>query len=253
MRIAVCGLGRAGKVLARKIIDGCVDELCCAICRDGSPIANEDVGAVLGMYQLGIPVIPISLSAKEMCSREVEVVIDFSNKGCSLKMAEICADIGISMVVCTTNFEKEEIQELERIGVHSPKGMVYAPNLTVGINLLMEFVGRLSKLLPDFDFEIIERHGKGKQKVTTTAKLIAEQIGRENVPISAVRLGGYVGVHEVTAANENERLTIIHESFTREAFAEGALMAARYIVDKKGYHVMSDVIKELERKLIGQE
>lgn len=56
----------------------------------------------------------------------------------------------------------------------------------------------------------------------------------------------------MTAANENERLTIIHESFSREAFADGALMAASYIVDKKGYYEMSDVIRELETKMLAR-
>lgn len=250
MRIAVCGLGRAGKALAHKIIDGCIDELCCAVCREGSATAGMDIGCVLGMHELGIPVVPIPASAEELARRHVDVVIDFSNKDTSLKMARICADASISMVVCTTGFSSGELQALQGIGTHSAKGMVYAPNLTVGINLLMEFVGRISKLLPDFEFEIIERHGKGKKKVTTTARLIAERIGRDDIPISAIRLGGYVGVHEVTAANENERLTIVHESFSRDAFAQGALMAARYIVGKGGYHNMSDVIGELEDKLM---
>ena len=57
-------------------------------------------------------------------------------------------------------------------------------------------------------------------------------------------------MHEVTAANENERLTIVHESFSRDAFANGALMAARYILGKSGYHEMSDVIQELEDKMM---
>lgn len=250
MRIAVCGLGRAGKVLARKIIEDGKDELCCAICRDESTIADQDVGTVLGMSERGIPVVPISGTAKELVNRDVDVVIDFSNKNTTLKMAKICAENDISMVVCTTNFEQEELEELRSIGEHSSKGLIYAPNLTIGINLLMEFVERISKLLPDFDFEIVERHRKEKKKVTTTAKLIAKRIDRDNVPISAIRVGGYVGVHEVTAANENERLTIVHESFSRDAFANGALMAARYIIDKSGYHEMSDVIQELEDKMM---
>lgn len=249
MRIAVCGLGRAGKVLARKILEEGKDELCCAICRDGSEAAHKDVGTVLGMYKLDIPIVPISVSAKEMLARNTDVVIDFSNKNATLNIAEICAKNGISMVVCTTNFEKEELAKLKKIGESSEKGLIYAPNLTIGINLLMEFVARISKLLPDFDFEIIERHRKEKKKVTTTAKLIAGRIDRDNVPISSIRVGGYVGVHEVTAANENERLTIVHESFSRDAFANGALMAARYIVEHTGYHEMSDVILELEDRL----
>lgn len=250
MRIAVCGLGRAGKVLARKIIEDGRDELCCAICREESRIVDRDVGTVLEMPELGIPVVPISVSPEVMKERKVDVVIDFSNKNTTLKMAALCAEHNISMVVCTTNFEPEELAELKGIGERASKGLIYAPNLTIGINLLMEFVERISKILPDFDFEIVERHRKEKKRVTTTAKLIAGRIDREHVPISAIRVGGYVGVHEVTAANEHERITIVHESFSREAFANGALMAADYIVGKSGYYEMSDVIRELEEKMM---
>lgn len=250
MRIAVCGLGRAGKVLARKIIEDDENELCCAICREESLIVNQDVGAVLEMCELGIPVVPISDSVNVMLERQVDVLIDFSNKNMTMKMARLCAEHKISMVVCTTNFEQDELTELKIIGEQAPGGLIYAPNLTIGINLLMEFVERISKMLPDFDFEIIERHRKEKKRVTTTAKLIAERIAREDVPISAVRVGGYVGVHEVTAANENERITIVHESFSREAFANGALMAAKYIVGKSGYYEMYDVIRELEDNMM---
>lgn len=253
MKIAVCGLGRAGKALAQKIISEGLDELCCAVCRDGSLTADKDIGTVLGMPEKGVPVVRYSACAEEMRKKNVDVVIDFSHKDTSLKMARLCAEHEISMVVCTTNFEEEELEELKRIGACAKKGLVYAPNLTVGINLLIEFVERISKLLPGFDFEIVERHGKGKKRVTSTAKLIASRIDRDSVPISAVRVGGYVGLHEVTAADENERLTIIHESFSRSAFANGALLAARYIAGKSGYHEMSDVILELEDKMLNRE
>lgn len=250
MKIAVCGLGRAGKVLARKIIDDGRNELSFAICRDESKIAGMDVGTVLDMYELGIPVVPISNMSKELENRNVDVVIDFSNKNTTMVIAEKCAEKKVGLVVCTTNFEIEELEKLRHIGAESEGGLIYAPNLTIGINFVMEFVEKISKLLPNFDFEIIERHRKEKKPITTTARMIAGRIDRENVPISSIRVGGYVGVHEVTAASEDERITIVHESFSRNAFANGALMAADYIVDKKGYHEMTDVISELEKKIM---
>lgn len=249
MRIAVCGLGRAGKVLAHKLIHDDKNILCCGICRDISKTANEDIGHILEMPLLNIPVIPLNRIEKELIERKVDVVIDFSHKDTTMQLAKVCQRANVSLIVCTTNFEPEELVVLQEIGNTCNAGMVYAPNLTIGVNLLMSFVERMSKLVPDFDFEIIERHRKDKKRITTTAKLIAARIHRENVPISSVRLNGYVGVHEVTATNENERITIVHESFSREAFASGALMAAQYIVGKKGYHEMADVIKELEKNI----
>ena len=60
-------------------------------------------------------------------------------------------------------------------------GIVYAPNLTVGVNLLMEFVKKIANVLPDFDFEIIEKHPKDKAKVTATARMISQAINRGEV------------------------------------------------------------------------
>lgn len=247
MKIAIMGLGRAGKVLVKKVLQSRQDELVCGICRKESGNKGKDIGMILEMPRQGIPV----LDMDEFCSftdtHDVDVIIDFSHKSASLKLAEICAQKDIGLVVCTTDFNENEIDILKNSVREN--SLIYAPNLTIGINLLMEFVERISKILPDFDFEIIERHMKGKPPVTTTAKRIASVIQRDDVPISSVRVGGYVGVHEVTAANENERLTIVHESFTRNAFASGALMAARYICGKSGYYEMKDVIYELEKNV----
>lgn len=250
MRIAICGFGRAGKSLAHKIVTEGEHVLCAVLNRDESASVGKDSGELLEMPANGIKVTPISDAVKVLTEAKADVVIDFSNKDTTLKLAKICIDAPVSYVVCTTSFSNEQLIELKSIGEKFNKGLIYAPNLTVGINLLMDFVRQISLMLPDFDFEIVERHSKGKPRVTTTAKVIASKIERDEVPISSVRVGGYVGVHEVTAANKNERITIVHESFTREAFAHGALLAASYINrNPSGYHEMSDVIQEMKNAL----
>lgn len=244
MRIAVCGLGRAGKELARKIISEGKMELVMAVCRDTSISAGRDVGELLDMPPQGIEVYKLSETTEMLKAKKVDVVIDFSAKEISLKLAEICEAAGTNLVVCTTNFSEEEKEVLRR--KENKIGIVFAPNLTLGINLLIEFVAKLSKILPEFDFEIVERHRRDKPRVTTTARLISKAIDRGETPISSVRIGGYVGVHEVTAASEEERITIEHESFSRQAFAKGALLAAEFVKNKKGFYEMKDVIAALE-------
>lgn len=246
MRIGVCGLGRAGKTLVQKILNEGKDELCCVICRNESADCNKDVGELLGLAPNSIPVVSICDAKEELINKNVEVVIDFSHKNLSMELAKLCVEIGVGVVICTTNFSPEEEYELRSVGEKATHGLVYAPNLTIGVNMLMEFVEKLSRIMPDWDFEIVERHEKNKKRVTTTAKLIASSIHRDDVPISAIRLDGYVGVHEVTATNGRERITIVHESFTREAFAYGALLAAKYILGKKGFYCMADVINNIE-------
>lgn len=249
MNIAVCGVGRAGKELARKVISEGNINLSMALCRDTSKSAEKDIGELLDMPKQGIVIYKLSEAVKKLTEKKVDVVIDFSARETSLKLAEICQKAGVNLVICTTNFSEEEIEHLKIIGSSKKLGLVYAPNLTLGINLLMEFVAKLSKILPEFDFEIVERHRRDKPRVTTTAKLISKAIARGETPISSVRTGGYVGVHEVTAASEEERITIEHESFSRQAFAKGALLAAEFVKEKKGFFEMKDVIAALEEKI----
>ena len=111
--------------------------------------------------------------------------------------------------------------------------------------MLIDFVKKLTVLFNDFDFEIIERHPKNKAKPTRTAEIIANTISKKSVNISSIRLDGYVGVHEVIATNGFEKITISHESFSRVAFANGALVAANYINDKIGFYSINQVFHEI--------
>ncbi len=250
MNIGVCGLGRAGKEMVRMIMKLKEDQLVMAVCREESSTAGRELGELLELPEIGVTIIKLSEIREYSKYVKVDVIIDFSHPSTSLKLADICKELGIHLVICTTNFDEKEQCRLREIGNLGTIGMVYAPNLTIGINLLMEFVEKISRILIDFDFEIIERHGKSKPRPTTTARLISNVINRGDTPISSIRVGGYVGVHEVTAASDYERISIIHESFSRQAFANGALIAAKFIVDKKGLYGMQEVIGNLEEKLI---
>jgi len=245
MNIAICGLGRAGKELAIKVITEHEHELVMGICRDNSLTAGADIGELLSMSSLGVYIYTLSECEQVIEEKKVDVIIDFSKKDTSLKLLSICKKTQTNLVICTTNFTEKEQRYLKEMGDSNEFGLVYAPNLTLGINLLIEFVAKLSKILPEFDFEIVERHCKDKPRVTTTARLIAKAIDRGETPISSVRAGGYVGIHEVTAASEEERITIEHESFSRKAFAKGALLAAKFINGKQGFYQMKDVIGDL--------
>lgn len=249
MNIAVCGLGKAGKVLAKSIIDDNNNNLSLAICRNESLTSGKDVGTILGTINLDIPIVPLDEAVKELRARNIDVVIDFSNKDTSLKLLDICDKASVNLVICTTNMSDDEERVIKAIAQKANIGVVEAPNLTIGINLLMDFVETLSIILPDFDFEIVEKHRRDKPRITTTAKIIAKKIHRDEVHISSVRAGGYVGIHEVIAASENERITIEHESFNRMAFSNGALLAAKFVFNRKGYYTMSDVIKDLKASI----
>lgn len=241
-RIAICGFGNAGRELARTIIDDEKYELAFALCSEHSSKAGKDAGELLGMGDLGVKIYRDSEFSKAIEESPADIMINFSVTAMSLTLVKMCALAGVSTVVCTTEHSEESLRQMEDAAHQAGVGVVIASNLTIGINVLMKYAADLSKTLPEFDIAVQERHRKGKAPITGTAKQIVKATGREDVPISCVRAGGYSGLHEVTAASANERITIIHESFSRGAFSDGALAAADYIKDRKGFYYMSDVV-----------
>ena len=101
-------------------------------------------------------------------------------------------------------------------------------------------------IFPNYEFDILEKHPKGKKKPTATAKMLAKAARDDEISIHSVRMDGYIGVHQITITDGIERITLVHESLSRQAFAKGAILAAEYIQGKTGFFRMEDVIHHLE-------
>ena len=247
MNIVVCGYGRAGTALMREIIVSKKDNLVGVLCRDESASAGCDIGKFVkddgAIY--GLTISKISDAKDALRDKKVDVIVDFSNRTMAQPLLNLCSEIHCNLVVCTTNHTPEEIGCFGQIAEQQEIGVVYAPNLTIGINLLLDFTKKLSNVLDDFQYEIIERHPTNKPIPTATSRIIAETINKEKIPIHSMRMEGYVGVHELVATDGVERITIRHESLSRAAFAKGALIAAKFVKGKTGLFFMKDVIKEL--------
>lgn len=241
INLALCGLGRAGTAFVDTILKSEKYNLTLVVAREESKTVGMNVGEVLNV-----------LMKKELIIKKIEdvteedrfdILVDFSNGETTVKLVEMCRRLNKKIVICPTNFTKTQIGEFKKTGKEI--GIVFAPTLTIGINLLIDFAKKVSALFPQFEFEIVERHGKQKARPTATSKIIANEIEQDKVQISSVRLDGYIGIHEVTATNGNERISVIHESLSRNAFVEGALLAASFIKDKIGYFEMKDIINSL--------
>ena len=243
MRIALCGLGKAGKQFVEHTMQNKEFLLCAVLCRDESSTAGKTVKEVTNLNTSDSLIVQRISEFKN--NEKIDVIIDFSNKSTTFELLKVCCEFGIKLVICPTNFSDEEILFIKETTQKAKIGVVFAPTLTVGINMLIDFVKKLTVLFNDFDFEIIERHPKNKAKPTKTAEIIANTISKKSVNISSIRLDGYVGVHEVIATNGFEKITISHESFSRVAFANGALVAANYINDKIGFYSINQVFHEI--------
>lgn len=254
IKLCVSGLGRTGKEIAKAALNQKDIQLVSAICSPTSSSKNLDLGKVLEIDDTGI-IIKGSDKLEEVIFRNrPDVVIDFSNPKAALKNALIFSKYRVNLVLGTTGFSNYDLRRIIVMARKYKNGIVYAPNITLGVNVLMLLTNLTASLLNNYDFQITEVHHKNKlDSPSGTAKKIALEIqgglkntglsiSTENVPINSVRAGGVIGKHEVMIAGQEDKIEIVHESFSRKAFAEGALKAARFINKKSGYYEMRDVL-----------
>lgn len=178
--------------------------------------------------------------------RGVDVVIDFTTPQAVVQNIEACAKAGASMVVGTTGWSAElpRVKELvERSGI----GFLYAPNFSVGVNVLFEIARAAGAALRHgYAGHIVERHHEQKKdKPSGTAakmKQIMDQAGGTNLEITSIREGDVVGTHVILLDSANDTMMITHDAKSRRGFAEGAVQAAEWLPGKKGFFEFKDVL-----------
>ncbi|MFL0249360.1 4-hydroxy-tetrahydrodipicolinate reductase [Clostridium neuense] len=254
IKVCLIGIGKTGKEVARMIMEQENMELVAAICSLGSLKKHKDLGQLTGNEKIGVKVESADDLENVILKTKPDVVIDFSTPKATLENLDIVSKMKVNMVIGTTGFSELEIKKIEKVASINNTGIVYAPNITRGVNVLMILTKLATILLNNYDFQISEIHYKNKKDIPSgTAIKIAKEIENglnytgknisdKNIPINSVRAGGIVGKHEVLIAGEYDKLVISHESFSRKVFASGALYAADFIKDKLGFYEMNDVL-----------
>jgi len=174
----------------------------------------------------------------------VDVIIDFSSSS-SVNEYKNAAQYGIRIVSAISNYEKDEFEQLKNISKET--AVLYSPNITLGVNFLIEASKLLQKIIPNSDIEIVEEHYKGKKDVSGTAIRIAEDLNLDKEKhVNSVRVGGIVGTHEVIFGLPYQTIRIKHESLSRAAFGQGAIYAAKWLMKKdRNMYSMEDAISSL--------
>jgi 4-hydroxy-tetrahydrodipicolinate reductase len=228
----------------------------------GHAAVGKDVGEVVGLPPMGVKVV----DSLDQVLSEAEVVIEFTHPEPSLAHLSKVADVGKAMVLGTTGFSPPQIAEIHALA--SRAHLVFAPNMSVGVNLMFKVVADIARVLGDgYDVEIVEAHHRLKKDAPsgTAIKLgqvIAHALNRElekvgvyarhgiigarpdkEIGIQTVRAGDIVGEHTVLFAGLGERLEIIHRAHSRDNFARGAVRAALWVVSQPpGLYDMQDVL-----------
>lgn len=183
-----------------------------------------------------------------------DVIIDFSSLAGNQKLFKLMSThTSKTLVIGTTGLAEKTLRQWQELASIKKHRILFAPNTSIGIYLLMQEVGRMAKVLipAEFDIEIIEtHHNRKKDAPSGTALLLARAIQKEfpaykiinnhsglrtpkSIGVHAVRGGGVFGEHVVRFISEHEEVTIGHRAFSRALFAHGALNLAEKIHAKK--------------------
>ena len=183
--------------------------------------------------------------------RRHDVAIDFSVGPAVLRNVEACALAGVPLVEGTTGWKDQESRAKEIVTEHDG-ALVYGANFSIGVNLFYRIVADAAKLFAGLDqyeaFIEEQHHSRKRDAPSGTAlklkSLLAEAIKGE-ISVASTRAGHIPGTHRVGFDSAADEIVLTHMARSREGFAAGALLAARWIVGRKGVFEFSEVIDQI--------
>jgi len=184
----------------------------------------------------------------------VDMLIDFSVPNAVLENIRQAAALSMNLVIGTTGWH-DQLDEARKIVESNGIGLVYGSNFSLGVNLFYQIVEHATKLFSKFegyDPFLEEAHHKFKKDAPSGTALVLKKIVAENyekreVPVTSVRAGHIPGTHAVSFDSTVDTIRLEHTARSREGFAEGALVAAKWIAGKKGLFEFREVLENVER------
>lgn len=247
--------GRMGNTIARMAQESEKHTLAAVVERTGNTQRLDSWGCLVGTdLDDVLPKVPGG------------VIIDFTAPEASIAHAEAAARHGNAIVIGTTGFNEEQKAQLAEIAKKTR--VFWAPNMSVGVNVLLKVLPELVKHLGDlYDLEMVElHHNKKKDSPSGTAIRLAECLAeargwdlkdvgnyhregiigerpKQEIGVQTIRGGDVVGVHTVYCMGPGERIEVTHQAHSRETFAAGSLRAAAWIVEQEPgtLYTMSDI------------
>jgi 4-hydroxy-tetrahydrodipicolinate reductase len=260
MKLAVHGAaGRMGKRVVALAIEDRRFQVVAAMESASHPLLGKDAGLVAGVGELGVPIGVVGESS-------ADVVIDFSMPDAAVAAIAHCVQFDRPIVVATTGLDAEQQEYARRAAQKIP--IVWSPNFSTAVNVAMKLAEQAAKALANLstgvDVEVIEWHHRFKEDAPSgTALKFGEIIGklmdleththgrsgrpgvrpRGEIGYHAVRAGDNPGEHTILFGMLGETLAIRVAATNRDAYAQGALLAAEWLIGKsKGMYGMNDVL-----------
>ena len=261
IKLAVAGAaGRMGKSIIQASQSNSQVELSVAFEQESATTVGLDAGEVAGVGRLDIPIVG------GLSDTDFDVLIEFTNPQATLEHVQICHGAGKRVVIGTTGFSQQQKEEISSVA--GDICVVMAPNMSMGVNLCFHLVDIAARALKDeADIEIVEAHHRQKVDAPSgtalrLGEIAATAVGgdldscatygreghtgprdRKTIGFSTIRGGDVVGEHTVLFAGDGERVEITHRSSSRMTFANGALRAAIWSMERgSGLYDMQDVL-----------
>ncbi len=263
VRVGICGTaGRMGKTIL-EVCNGTEGvEIGAAIEKPGSSLLRVDVGEWAGISHIGVPITDDISSVTD----HFDVLIDFTLAASVPDNVEKCRTGGKKMVIGTTGLSDEQKSVIQKAS--DEIAIVFAPNMSIGVNLCFKLLETAAKIVgDDADIEIIEAHHREKKDAPSGTSLrmgeiVADTLGRDlkecaiygreghtgardknTIAFETIRAGDIVGEHTVMFATSGERVEISHKATSRKTFANGAVRAAQWVANQDaGLFDMQDVL-----------
>lgn len=221
VRLALIGMGKMGRALAQLAPE-----------RGLVVVASMDQGAVITRESLG----------------GAQVAIEFTEPASAAANARACLAAGCPVVVGTTGWY-DELPAVRAEAERLRGALLTAPNFSIGVAIFDRVVAEAARLFdaaPGFDRHLVETHHAAKQDAPSGTAIFlahsAEAASTKPMPITSVRTGSVPGTHEVVFDAPFEQVRLVHEARDRRVFAEGALLAARWLAGRRGVFTMQDVL-----------
>jgi len=261
IRLAVAGAcGRTGNSVLGLAVEDERFEVAAALSAESDPLC----GATVRIGQREVPIVP---TLDVPC----DVLIDFTLPEGTMTLLKVCVARRLAMVIGATGYDDAQLETIRQASKTIP--IVMASNFSLGINVLLDLVGRVARELgADYDVEIVEAHHRHKLDAPSgTARGFVEAVrsaredddrskvvyGRHGpvgerlageIGVHAVRMGELVGQNEIHFSGPGETITLKHAAHSRDTFAGGALRAARWVVGRPaGLYSMDQVMRQAIR------
>jgi len=236
MKIAIIGYGRMGKMIEEAAVE-----------------KGHTIGLIIDVNNQA------DLTAQNIADHDV--AIEFTTPSSAWHNISVCFDADTPVVSGTTGWH-DRMPEIKERCLRENKTLLYSSNFSIGVNILFHINRQLARLINPFDqykprIEEIHHTKKLDAPSGTAISLaqgvideinrlqkwkLAETADNQTLPVKAIRADDITGIHEVIYESDIDILSIRHSAKNRKGFALGTIMAAEFIMNKRGFFTMEDVL-----------